>query len=106
MVSRFDVFLINLDPVPSPDAKNTRPAVVVSPDEINRNLDHVIIAPLSSEGSGYPTRVAVDFLNSRRFIVLDQVRTIDRQRLTKKIGEIDGSARNETLSRLAEMFAE
>ena len=106
MVSRFDVFLINLDPVPSRDAKNTRPGVVVSPDEVNRNLNHVIIAPLSSNGAGYPTRVPVDFLNSLRFIVLDQLRTVDKERLAKKIGEIDAGSRKETLLRLAELFAE
>lgn len=105
MVSRFDVFLINLDPVPSSDAKNTRPGVVLSPDEINRNLDHVIIAPLSSNGAGYPTRVPVEFLNSPRFIVLDQIKTVDKDRLAKKIGEIDESIRKETLSILAELFA-
>jgi mRNA interferase MazF len=105
MVSRFDVFLVNLDASPSDDAKNTRPGVVVSPDELNRNVDHVIIAPLASTNAKYPTRVAVEFLNSERFVILDQVRTVDKARLVKKIGEINGAAQDEILERLAELFA-
>lgn len=106
MVSRFEVYLVNLDPDPRGDAKNSRPAVVVSPDELNRHVDTVIIAPLSSTRARYPTRVETDFLNGRRFIILDKIRTVERLRLVKKIGEIDERSRKETLARLAEMFAE
>lgn len=106
MVERFDVFLINLDAVPSEDAKNTRPAVVISPDETNRNLGHVIIAPLSSTRAKYPTRVAIDFLNGERFVVLDQLRTVDRGRLVKKIGTVDKQAQKHVIAKLLEMFAE
>ena len=106
MVKRFEVYLINLDQTPSSDAKNTRPGVVISPDEINRNIDNVIIAPLSATNAKYPTRVRVDFLNGERFIVLDQIRTVDKIRLVKKIGEIDKAAQKETLLRLQELFAE
>ena len=105
MVGRFDVFLVNLDASLSDDAKNTRPGVVVSPDELNRNVDHVIIAPLASTNAKYPTRVAVEFLNSERFVILDQIRTVDKARLVKKIGEIGGAAQDEILERLAELFA-
>lgn len=106
MVNRFDVYLINLDAVPSGDAKNTRPAVVISPDETNRNLNHVIIAPLSSTRAKYPTRVAVDFLNSERFVVLDQLRTVDKNRLVKKIGSVDKQAQKHVVAKLLELFAE
>jgi mRNA interferase MazF len=106
MVKRFDVFLVNLDPVPSPDARNTRPGVIISPDELNDNLGTVIIAPLSSTNVKYPTRVPVDFLNSERFIVLDQIRTVDKSRLVKKIGEIDAAFRKAAIERLSELFAE
>ena len=106
MVSRFDVFLINLDSDASGDARNTRPGVVISPDEANRNLSTVIIAPLSATKTPYPTRVAVDFLNSKRFIVLDQIRAVDRTRLVKRIGEIEPPFRQQTLERLKELFAE
>ena len=106
MVKRFEVYLVNLDPHPSKDAKNTRPCVVISPDEVNRNLENVIIAPLSSTKVKYPTRVPTQFLNSERSVVLDQIRTVDSVRLVKKIGEIDAVTQKETLARLQELFAE
>ena len=105
MVNRFDVYLVNLDAAPSGDAKNTRPAVVVSPDEMNRNVDHVIIAPIASTNARYPTRVPVEFLNSERFVILDQLRTVDKVRLVKKIGEVGDAARDLVIDRLGEMFA-
>lgn len=106
MVNRFDVYLVNLDAEPSKDAKNTRPCVVISPDEMNRNITNVIIAPLSAATAKYPTRIAVNFLNNERMIVLDQIRTVDKIRLVKKIGEIEKGVQKETLERLQELFAE
>ncbi len=106
MVSRFEVYLVNLDPAPTADPRNTRPGVIISPDEMNRNLDTVIIAPLSSTRLKYPTRVPVDFLNGERFIVLDQIQTVDKARLVKKIGEIDTVFRKAALGLLNELFAE
>lgn len=105
MVTRFEVYLINLDEQTSKDPKNTRPAVIISPDELNRNVETVIIAPLASTRAKYPTRVAVDFLNAGRFIVLDQIRTVDKKRLVKKIGEIDRSTQAVIIERLQELFA-
>ena len=106
MVSRFEVYLVNLDPDPRGEAKNSRPGVVISPDELNRHVGTVIIAPLSSTRAEDPTRVRTDFLNGERFIILDQIRTVDKSRLVKKIGEVDERSRKETLDRLAEMFAD
>ncbi len=105
MVNRFDVFLVNLDPEPSDDPKNTRPGVIVSPNELNRNVDHVIVAPLASTNARYPTRVPVEFLNGERLAILDQLRTVDKARLVKKIGAIAETSQNAILDRLAEMFA-
>ena len=105
MVSRFDVYLVNLDAEPSTDAKNTRPCVVISPDEMNRHIQNVIIAPVSSQSVDYPTRVPVVFLNSERSIVLDQIRTVDKARLVKKIGEIEEQEQKSILHCLAELFA-
>lgn len=105
MVSRYDVFLINLDEVPSDDPKNTRPAVVVSPDELNRHVESVIIAPLSSTRAKYPTRVPVEFLHETRYVILDQIRTVDRSRLVKKIGELQKEARAAVTDRLLELFS-
>ncbi len=106
MVNRFDVYLVNLDSTPTKDAKNTRPCVVISPNEMNAHLASVIIAPLSAVTTRYPTRIAVNFLNNERMIVLDQIRTVDTGRLVKKIGEIDKAVHKETIDRLQEIFAE
>ena len=106
MVRRFDIFLVNLDPEVSRDAKNTRPCVVVSPDEMNGSLGHVIIAPISSGSAAYPTRIPVELLNSKRHIVLDQLQAVDADRLVKKIGELDTAIQKITLSTLQEFFAE
>lgn len=106
MVSRFEVYLVNLDAEASKDAKNTRPCVVISPDEMNANVNYVIIAPISASQSNYPTRIPVELLKNNRSIVLDQIRTVDKDRLVKKIGEIDKTAQKQTLDCLQEMFGE
>lgn len=106
MVKRFDVFLVSLDDEVGKDAKNTRPCVVVSPDEINRNISTVIVAPLSSNTARYPTRIPVTFLNSERAVVLDQLRAVDTPRLVKKVGNLDETAQKPVIDCLAEMFAE
>ena len=109
MVERFDVYLVSLDDLSATagEAKNTRPCVVVSPDEINRYIQSVIIAPLSSlDGRSYPTRIEVDFLNSKRSAVLDQIRAVDRGRLVKKVGRIESTQQAAILRCLGELFAE
>jgi mRNA interferase MazF len=106
MVSRFEVYLVNLDPEITADPKNTRPSVVISPNEVNRNLDTAIIAPLATTKTEYPTRVPVEFLNGRRHVILDQIRSVDQARLVKKIGEIDEASRPSIVERLQELFAE
>lgn len=106
MVKRFEVYLVNLDAEISKDPKNTRPGVVISPDEMNRNLSTAIIAPLSSATAKLPTRVQTEFLNSQRLVVLDQLRTLDQNRLVKKIGEIDNETKNSITDRMLEMFAD
>ena len=105
MVNRFDVYLINLDDRPSDDPKNTRPAVVVSPDELNRNIETAIVAPLSATKAVYPTRIPVDFLNETRYVILDQLQTVDRTRLVKKIGVIDKASEAVIIARLLELFS-
>jgi mRNA interferase MazF len=106
MVKRFEVYLVNLDAEASDDPRNTRPCVVVSPNEMNGNISHVIVAPLTTTDKEYPTRIKIDFLNGERIIVLDQIRTVDRVRLVKKIGEIDEAVGKTVLERLQEMFTE
>jgi mRNA interferase MazF len=106
MVNRFDVYLINLDDRPSDDPKNTRPAVVISPDELNRNVETAIVAPLSATKALYPTRIPVSFLNETRYVILDQIQTVDRDRLVKKIGEIEAAAQRAVIDKLQELFAQ
>ena len=105
MVRRFEIYLLNLDPVISDDAKNTRPCVVVSPDEMNRHISSVIVAPVSSADEKYPTRVSFEFLEKKRAIVLDQIRTVEKDRLVKNIGRIERPTQMEIVDTLQEMFA-
>ncbi|MBE7515134.1 MAG: type II toxin-antitoxin system PemK/MazF family toxin [Chloracidobacterium sp.] len=105
VVKRFDVHLLDLDAVPGREARNTRLCVVISPDEMNRRLSSVIIAPVTSSNTPYPTRVRVEVLNAERMIVLDQIQTVDRKSLVKKVGELDAETQTAVLSILAELFA-
>ncbi|HAK44771.1 MAG TPA: growth inhibitor PemK [Spirochaeta sp.] len=91
VINQYDVFLINLDPTIGYEIKKTRPCLVISPDEMNTFIKTIIIAPMTTKSRKYPTRVSVDFDNKEGWIVLDQLRTIDRQRLIKKLGKISGS---------------
>lgn len=106
MVKRFDIYLFNLDDVPPHEAKNTRPCVVVSPDEMNDNLESVIIAPLAGIGPTCPTRIPFAFLGENRTVVIDQIRTVDQERLVKRIGKLKGRAKSRVLRILREMFSD
>ncbi len=106
MVNRFEVYLVTLDPTVGSEIRKTRPAVVVSPDEMNHHIRTVIIAPMTTKGRPYPTRVPVTFQQKTGQIVLDQIRTVDKTRLVKKLGSIDPPTRKKILQTLAEMFAE
>ncbi len=106
VVKRFDVCLVNLDPTIGSEIQKTRPCVIVSPDEMNRNISTVIIAPMTTKGRIYPTRVVCQFQDKDGQIVLDQIRTVDKSRLVKKIGQISQDEQREVLNILAEMFAE
>ncbi len=103
---RFDVYLVNLDPTVGSEIKKTRPCLVVSPDEMNRHIATVIVAPMTSQGQSYPTRVACRFQGKTGQVVLDQLRTVDKTRLIKRMGRISPSEQKSVLSILAEMFAE
>jgi mRNA interferase MazF len=106
VVKRFDVFLVNLDPTIGSEIQKTRPCVVISPDEMNRNIATVIVAPLTTKGKKYPTRVVCQFQGKEGQIVLDQIRTVDKTRLVKILGEISQDEQRAVLDTLAEMFAE
>ena len=85
--------------------RKTRPCTVVSPDEMNRHLATVIVAPMTTGGASYPTRIPVRFGGKRGQIALDQLRTIDKLRISRRVGRIDSATARTTLDRLAEMFA-
>jgi mRNA interferase MazF len=106
VVSRFEVYLINLKPTIGAEIQKTRPCVVVSPDEMNRHLATVIIAPMTTQGKPYPTRVACRFEGKDGLIVLDQLRTVDKVRLLKRLGRLSSDEQAAILGVLAEMFAE
>jgi mRNA interferase MazF len=105
VVNRFDVVLINLDPTVGSEIKKTRPCLVISPDEMNRHIRTVIIAPMTSASKDYPTRVSCRFKKKKGQIVLDQIRTVDKTRLVKKLGVIDANAQLKVMSVLQKLFA-
>lgn len=105
-VNRFDVFLVNLDPTVGSEIKKTRPCLVISPNEMNRHIATVIVAPMTTVGRAYPTRIDCAFDDKAGQIVLDQIRTVDKQRLVKKLGKIEAATQAEVLSILTEMFSE
>lgn len=88
VINQYEVFLIDLDPTKGHELQKTRPCVVISPNEMNRTIGTVIIAPMTTKSHAYPTRVELEFLDKRGWIVLDQIRTVDKIRLIKKIGKI------------------
>jgi len=106
VVTRFDVYLVTLDPTEGYEIKKTRPCVIVSPDEMNRNIQTVIIAPMTKQGRNYPTRVPVTFQDKLGEIVLDQLRTVDKSRLLKKLGKVDKNTGSQILSVLTAIFSE
>jgi len=105
VVRRFNVFLVNLGPTIGGKIKKTRPCLVISPNEMNRAIATVIVAPMTTKGQPYPSRVPCRFQGKAGLVVLDQLRTVDKTRLVKRLGQITPSVQAETLERLAEMFA-
>lgn len=106
VVQRFDVFWINLNPTVGREIQKTRPCLVISPDEMNRAIATIIVAPMTTKGRSYPTRVACSFQGKLGQIILDQIRTVDKTRLIKKLGQIRENEQRAVLDILSEMFAE
>lgn len=103
---QYDVYLINLDPTVGHEIRKTRPCLIISPDEMNDNLQTVTVAPMTTRSHDYPTRVRVDFQNKTGWIVLDQIRTVDRGRLTKRLGAIDKRTVQKVKSVIKEMLVD
>ena len=104
--ARGDVHLVGLDPAHGSEIRKTRPCLVVSPDELNRHLRTVIVAPMTTGGQAYPWRVPCRFQGRAGFVALDQVRTVDGERLGRKLGKLAPATISEVQRVLQEMFAE
>jgi mRNA interferase MazF len=106
VVKRFEVYLVSLDPTVGSEIQKTRPCLIVSPDEMNRHIATVIVAPMTTKRREYPTRVACRFQGKDGQVVLDQLRTVDKARLVRRLGRITKSTQEAVLATLAELFAE
>lgn len=105
-VSRFDVCLVNLDPTEGSEIKKTRPCLIISPNEMNRHISTVIIAPMTTKGRNYPSRINCKFQEKEGQVVLDQIRTVDKSRLVSFLGQIDRITQRKVLLVLREMFSQ
>ena len=104
-VARSEVYLVNLDPTIGSEIRKQRPCVIISPDDMNRHLQTVIVAPLTSRGRLYPTRVRCTFDSHEGLVVLDQILTVDVARLVRKLGRLEPETMTAVLSLLGKMFA-
>jgi mRNA interferase MazF len=105
VTDRFAVFLISLDPTRGSELRKTRPCLVISPDEMNQHIQTVIVAPMTTKGRPYPSRVPCTFQGKRGQVVLDQIRTVDKTRLVRRLGTISIGVQHKVLDALQEMFA-
>jgi mRNA interferase MazF len=104
-LARGDVHLVRLDPTLGSEIRKTRPCLIVSPDELNQHLRTVIVAPMTTRGRAYPWRVACRFQSRAGFVALDQLRTVDSDRLVKRLGRLSATTVTDVLDTLQEMFA-
>jgi mRNA interferase MazF len=104
VVGRFDVWLVAIDPTLGSEIQKTRPYLIISPDEMNQYIATVIVAPMTSKGRPYPTRIACSFQGKKGQVVLDQIRTIDKIRLVKRLGRISQKTQDEVVEVLQELF--
>jgi len=102
--SRGDVFLVELDPTRGSEIRKTRPCLVISPDELNHHLSTAIVAPMTTGKHPYPYRVPTRFDGKQGYVVLDQLRTVDRERLRKRLGSVPPATLRSVLHVLAELF--
>ena len=103
--ARDEVWLVSLDPTHGAEIKKTRPCLVVSPDEMNRYMQTVVVAPMTSVARPYPTRVQLRFQGKSGQVALDQLRVVDRRRLVRRLGAVSASAADSVFSTLQEMFS-
>lgn len=106
VIRQYDIALINLDPTIGHEIRKVRPCVVISPDEMNNHIETVIIAPMTTKGRSYPTRIPIRFKSKDGWIVLDQIRTVDKKRLIKRLGRLDTDTVRDVKSAIKEMLVE
>jgi len=106
VIRQYEVYLISLAPTIGHEIKKARPCVIISPDEMNKNISTVIIAPMTTQSHFYPTRIPLKFTGKEAWIVLDQLRTVDRKRLIKKLGKIEQGIINRVKSVIKEMLVD
>ena len=102
---RFDILLVSLDPSQGAEIQKTRPCLVISPDEMNKHIKTLIVAPMTSKGRPYLTRIPVTFKGQEGKILLDQIRTIDKSRIIKKLGILDAEKASLVLETLGKLFS-
>jgi len=105
-IGRGEVHLVRLDPTVGSEVRKTRPCLVVSPDELNAHLRTVIVAPMTTGGHAYPWRIPCRFQGRSGFVALDQLRTVDGERLVKRLGRLSAGTTTEVLETLQELFEE
>jgi mRNA interferase MazF len=106
VVNQYEIYLINLDPTVGHEIKKSRPCVIISPNEMNQNIMTVIVAPMTTKSKRYPTRVSTQFQNKKGYIVLDQIRTIDKVRLIKRLGSLNKNIIKEIKQVIKEMLVD
>jgi mRNA interferase MazF len=105
-IKQYEIFLVNLEPTIGSEIKKTRPCVVISPDEMNMHLRTIVIAPMTTSSKNYPTRVEVKHENIIGWVVLDQVRTIDKQRIIKSLGKLSKTEVKQVKSIIKETYVD
>jgi mRNA interferase MazF len=105
VIKRFEIYWVNLDPTVGREMQKTRPAVIISPNEVNNALGTVLVAPITSRGRNFPTRIAFELNKNENYIALDQIRALDKLRLNKKISVLSSDAAQSVCEKLQEIFA-
>lgn len=106
VINQYDIFLVSLDTTIGHEIRKSRPCAIISPDEMNKYISTIIIAPMTSKSHSYPTRVPIKFMGKNGWIVLDQLRTVDKKRLIKKFGRLDQKTINKIKSVIKQMLVD
>ena len=106
VIKRFEIYLVALDPTVGREIRKTRPCLVISPDDMNDHIATVIVAPMTTKGRPYPSRIPCRFRNKTGQIVLDQMGAVDKERIVRRLGVLDARVQREVLFTLAELFGE